>query len=390
MNHADFAVIGGGLLGCGIAYYLSTHGLKGVLFEKDQINQNASGRNAGSLHFQLEYRMIADGDVGGQRAAERIPLHLNAQKMWENLSAELDASLGFVMSGGLMLAETPEQARLLERKTELERSHGLPVEIIERPALDDIAPYLSPDVIAASYCRLEGKANPRVVAPAYARAGARLGLQVYSGARVTGLQRSRGGWRISCLDGSRFQADVVIIASGAWTGLVAQLVDVRLPVLPMPLSMTVTSRMPKIVGHLVQHAGARLSFKQTAEGNLLIGGGWPSKLHHHHGALSLDQAPDVRLDSMIGSAAVASRVVPSIADALVLRTWTGLTAMTADHLPMLGPVPKRPGLYVATGGSAFTVGPTYAQLMSQIVTGSSLTLDVSPFSLDRFGYLNYV
>lgn len=308
----------------------------------------------------------------------------------ENLSAELDASLGFVMSGGLMLAETPEQARLLERKTELERSHGLPVEIIERPALDDIAPYLSPDVIAASYCRLEGKANPRVVAPAYARAGARLGLQVYSGARVTGLQRSRGGWRISCLDGSRFQADVVIIASGAWTGLVAQLVDVRLPVLPMPLSMTVTSRMPKIVGHLVQHAGARLSFKQTAEGNLLIGGGWPSKLHHHHGALSLDQAPDVRLDSMIGSAAVASRVVPSIADALVLRTWTGLTAMTADHLPMLGPVPKRPGLYVATGGSAFTVGPTYAQLMSQIVTGSSLTLDVSPFSLDRFGYLNYV
>jgi len=112
----DCLIIGGGLLGTATAFNLASEGLSVLLVEKGQINGVASSQNAGSLHFQLEYRMIENGVDAARKAAEAMPLHLDAMARWGNVEAELGAPVGVKRTGGLMVAETPEQVAVLEQK----------------------------------------------------------------------------------------------------------------------------------------------------------------------------------------------------------------------------------------------------------------------------------
>lgn len=380
-------VVGGGLLGCAISYLLSDAGVDVLLVEKDQLNRQASGQNAGSLHFQLEYRMIENGDEAARKAAEAIPLHLHAQQAWGQLEAELEADLGVVQHGGFMVAESAEQVERLTRKVALEHAAGLQMELLDRAAVHARAPYLGNAVVAAAFCPQEGKADPRRCALAYARAAARCGAQVRSNVGVQDMRRSGNVWQVRFDDGSACQAEQVVIAAGAWSGRLAQMAGVVLPISPVGLTMSATVRTAPLIKHLVQHAGRRLSMKQTPEGNVLIGGGWPAALRQSGGVVDLDHKPTLQLTSLAGNMAAAAVVVPAVAHLPVLRVWTGTTALVADQLPLIGEVPKAAGLFIATGGSAFTLGPTYARILADKILGRPDSFDVRAYSPQRFGSL---
>src|SRR4029078_1790838 len=97
-----------GLLGCAASYHLARGGARVVLLEKDQLNRQASGQNAGSLHFKLKHRMVEHGDELADQFAISIPLSIKAERSWGALETELDADLEVHQQGGLMVAETPE------------------------------------------------------------------------------------------------------------------------------------------------------------------------------------------------------------------------------------------------------------------------------------------
>lgn len=392
----DVAVVGGGLLGCAVAYHLAKAGARVVLLEKDQLNRHASGQNAGSLHFQLEHRMVADGDAAAERAARALPLHLDAQRAWAGLADELGTPVGVVRAGGLMLAETTDELDRLRRKVSLERRHGLDVEVLTGTELRERAPYLADSVLAAAYAPGEGKADPRLVTLAYARAAARHGAELRTGTRLVGLSRTAAGWRLSTVESSAgagsaggLAAGAVVAAGGVWTAEIAAMADIRLPVVPVALSMTATAPTAPFLPHLVQHIGKRLSMKQTAAGNVLVGGGWPAKFRTVAGRVDLESAPELRYESLLGNAE-AARVVPAVLRLPVLRCWSGATTLTPDQLPILGAVPRRPGLFVATGGSAFTLGPTYARLLAETLLTGEASLPLDAYSPARFGFLNVV
>lgn len=384
-RHVDSIVIGGGLLGSAVAFYLSRAGAQTVLVEKNQINTQASGRNAGSLHFQLEYRMIEHGMEAARKAADAMPLHLDAAHAWMNLAAELGEDVGVVQSGGMMLAETPEQVSVLEAKAVLERDRGLESLILSGEEVRRKAPYIGPSVLAASYCPLEGKADPRQAALVFSRAAMRLGAEIRSGCKVVALKRIAGGWRVETSDGQALAARTVAIAAGAWSGRIARMLDVALPVSPIGLMMTATAKVPSFIKHLIQHAGRRLSMKQSAEGTVLIGGGWPARLMQSDGVVDLDTAPAILPDMVRDNMRAALAVVPAVANLPVLRIWSGTTALIADQLPLLGAVPRRSGVFIATGGSAFTLGPTYARILAGQMLGKPLDFDVTPYDPIRFG-----
>src|SRR5690606_36167878 len=102
----DALVIGGGLLGCATSWTIAREGGSVLLAERDQINQHASGQNAGSLHFQLEYRMIEKGLEAARTAAEAMPLHLESAELWRTLAEQSGEQIEVKLTGGLMLAET--------------------------------------------------------------------------------------------------------------------------------------------------------------------------------------------------------------------------------------------------------------------------------------------
>lgn len=386
----DCLVIGGGLLGSATAYNLAHEGLSVLLVEKGQINGVASSQNAGSLHFQLEYRMIENGADAARKAAEAMPLHLDAMARWNDIEAELATSVGVKRTGGLMVAETSEQVAVLEQKTALERASGLDVRLLDRAALDDIAPYFGPGVIAAAHCSGEGKADPKQATLAFARAALRTGAQIETGCEVVELARGSNGWRAKLKSGRLIEAKTVAITAGGWSGRVAAMAGMHMPVSPVGLTMTVTMRTKPLIPHLVQHAGRRLSLKQTPEGQVLIGGGWPAQLRHLGGIVDLDARPTLQLTSLAGNTAAAAVVVPKLETLQVLRVWTGMTSLIADQLPLLGEIPKAPGLFIATGGSAFTLGLTYARLLADAICGKPPILDVRRFTPGRFGSLTLV
>jgi len=384
----DAVVIGGGLLGCVTAWMIARDGGRVLLVERDQINQHASGRNAGSLHFQLEYRMIDRGIEAARQAAEAMPLHLEAARLWSALPALCGEAIEVKQTGGLMIAEDATQVELLEQKAEIERSWGLDNRVIDRAEVDRIAPYLSDKVIAAAYCPLEGKADARTAAPALARAALRLGAEIRTRRAVVGLSRQGGRWQVQLQgeDAETVTAEAVVIAAGVWTTGVGQMMGAHLPTIPLALTMTVTMRIPKLIPHLVQHAGGKLSLKQALDGNILIGGGWPARLPLlPDGQPDVDTKPDLLQASLAENAAMAIRVLPELAAVPVIRSWVGTTTITPDQLPLVGPVPGHPGAFVATGGSAFTLGPCFAQVLADLIAGRGASMDLTKFDAARYG-----
>ena len=390
-RHYDAIVIGGGLLGCATAWMIARDGGRVLLVERDQINQHASGSNAGSLHFQLEYRMIDRGIEAARKAAEAMPLHLEAARLWAALPTLSAEAIEVKQTGGLMIAEDAGQVALLEQKTEIERSWGLENRLIDRAEIERIAPYLSERVIAAAFCPLEGKADARTAAPALARAALRLGADIQTRREVVALSRQGGRWQVSLQDRQGGSAEVVtaeavVLAAGVWTTRLGQMMGAHLPTIPLALTMTVTLRIPKIIPHLVQHAGGKLSLKQALDGNILIGGGWPARLPlSADGQPDFESKPDLLRDSLAGNAAMAIRVLPELAGVPVLRSWVGTTTITPDQLPLVGPVPGQPGAFVATGGSAFTLGPCFSQVLADLVAGRKASMDLTSFDAARYG-----
>ncbi|WP_368498662.1 NAD(P)/FAD-dependent oxidoreductase [Herbiconiux sp. A18JL235] len=395
----DSVVVGGGLLGAALAWMLASQGASVLLLERDQLNQHASGQNAGSLHFQLEYRMVENGWESARTAAEAMPLHLAAAEEWRSLGDELGESLGVRQPGGFMLAETAEQVEVLQRKTELERQWGLEVVLLDGDEARARAPYLSDRVLAAAFCPIEGKADTRIAGPALVRGAVRRGAEVLTRHEVVGLSRAGEGWHVQAVDRSapgapaevRFEARTVMLAAGVWTTRLGRLLDVELPTIPLGLMMSVTAATEPFIPHLVQHAGAKLSLKQAGNGTVLIGGGWPATLTTTaDGSPDVDARPALVRSSLIGNARAAIGVVPRTAALPVLRSWVGATTVTPDQLPLVGEVPGRPGVFVATGGSAFTLGPSFARSLIALADGRAPAIDLTPYDPQRFGGLLHV
>ncbi|MEP7247123.1 MAG: FAD-binding oxidoreductase [Gammaproteobacteria bacterium] len=407
MKRVDVVVLGGGLVGCAAAYYLARAGASVQLLDRADINREASGRNAGSLHFQLEYRLVRYGDAQAAQFAQIIPLSLVAMEDWRGLEGQLQADLEVGMHGGLIVAESPADVERLEKRQALHVRCGLATQLLAKREVHALAPYLSDTVIAASYFADEGHANPRLVTPAFARSAAALGAVIESYTRATSLVRDGRDWRVTAVsrDGGTHEiaARAVLNAAGAWAADVAALAHLHLPIYAIPLTMNVIERCAPLIPHLVQHASERLTVKQVAAGNVLVGGGWPSRFPRQGAkhSLRLDcprtcaaqtmethGTPEPVISNILENLMLATRLIPTLGQLHLLRSWTGTTGVTADQMPLLGEAPEAPGFYVAAGGAAFTHGPTYARLISELILEGRTSAAIDLYSPARFSHVN--
>jgi glycine/D-amino acid oxidase-like deaminating enzyme len=196
------------------------------------------------------------------------------------------------------------------------------------------------------------------------------------------LERAGGADSNAHGGGTAVDAGAVLIAAGAWSREILAPLGATVPLTPVGLQMMVTQRTGPLITHLVQHMGRRLSIKQVEAGNILIGGGWPSRLSGG----DLGAKPDAELQelSLAGSSAVAAHVVPAISALSVIRSWSGVACVAPDHLPVLGAIDSLPGVFIAAGGASFTLGPTYARLISELISTGSTSMPIGLYSAERF------
>jgi glycine/D-amino acid oxidase-like deaminating enzyme len=375
----DVLVVGGGISGCAAAYNLARAGHSVVLAEEHDLNTAASGRNAGSLHGQLQFEPYRSN--GPQWAQDYLPAlrFLNdSLAIWTRLGEELGTDLEVSTEGGLLVADTDEDARQVADKVSLEAGHGFPAELVTGSALRSLAPYLSPAMVAAEYFASEGRTNPLLAAPAFARAARQHGASILTRTRVLTISPSADGFDVTT-SGPAIRCAKVVLAAGGHTGALAAPLGITLPITDEPVQVHATEPMAPVIPHLVYYAGGRLTLKQTHSGTLLIGGGWPASVGAATGY------PVVSTASMRQNLRVAATVAPWIGSVRVIRAWAGIGNATPDLRPLIGEIPAAPGAFVGMfPHMGLTAGPLLGQVLAALVEGRDPGRELDSFAPDRF------
>jgi glycine/D-amino acid oxidase-like deaminating enzyme len=377
-RQCDALVVGGGIVGSAAAYFLAREGVDVLLVERDELNGQASGANAGSLHVQLLcFDFGAKAQAGGKPAAETLPLGRDAVALWQELAATLAGAIEMQITGGLMVAENEAQLQFLRDKIACERSYGVEAHLLVREELRALAPNLADMLVGAEYCPAEGKINPLVATSALADAAAQAGARLLRRTEIRAIERAGAGFRAVTNRGT-IRCGRIVNAAGAWSPRVAAMLGVELPVHGAPLQMMVTETGPALVKQLVMHADRHLSLKQAANGNVIIGGGWSATLDAERGVTANLRA------SLEGNAWVARRVLPALDRLHLLRSWSGMN-VNIDGAPIVGPVPGAPGLVNAVTSNGYTLGPLVARLAVEMLLGRRGPRGLEPYLIERFG-----
>ena len=374
----DVLVIGGGITGCALAYFLAKAGVRITVAEQYDLNTQGSGSNAGSIHAQLDHHIFADGrEAEVETIAPIVPILMAGIEFWKKLEKELEQDFELEIIGGLLVTDRPEQMLTIERKVAFERSIGLDVDVVSASDIRHIAPYISERMVGGAFCPIEGEANALVVTPALARAAMQHGANILTSTRISGLIRSATGFTAETSRGP-MTAQTIVNCAGADGGEISRMLGVDLPIFGEPIQVSVTEPAAPLVHHLVYYAAGRLTLKQTKRGALIIGGGWPSR-YDAAGRLML------RAESVRDNLRICQLVVPKAGSVRVIRTWPAVVNDTQDALPILGEVPGTPGYFVASfPRMGFTGGPISASIIANMILGRPQNIDVSAFSPTRF------
>lgn len=373
MAKIDLLIVGGGIVGLTAAIAAAEEGTRVTVIDA-AINAGSTA-NAGSLHVQMQSRFIRLYPDQAPNVEASLPLYLEAVKEWERLDAE-HGPFELVRRGGLMLAESGEQMAFLEKKAERERLRGLSVEMLERPALDRLAPWLGKQIVGAELCLDEGKLNPLVANKNLRQRSVELGVK-FGIDRATELV-SGNGVTVLCASGARYVADRVILAAAWGVGDLVKGLGLHLPVSAEPLHMNITEPGAGQINHLIQHAERSITLKQFGSGQIVIGGGWPAQSRGNA------EVPAVLANSMLGNVALAARLVPAIKHLRVLRTWSGMNT-TLDGMSLLGTVAGAERVIMAVPGDAgYTLGPLCGKTAACLALGKVLPSDMERYSPRRF------
>lgn len=381
ISHREFEniVVGGGISGAAATYYLSKSGQQCALIEQFDLNTQASGRNAGSLHGQIQYEGFHQlGEGWARDFLPALKFLADSLEIWKGLSAELGADLEVVQNGGLMIAESKEEFAALEKKVELEKTLGIQAQLLSMQEVLEKAPYISKKMSGGAYSPIEGKANPLLASPAFSSAARTNGAEVFTGVKVESIERKGERYVLQTTSGE-FVCRNLINTANAGINYLTKHFGIEFPISNDPVQVSVSEMIAPMVKHLVYFTGEKLTFKQAKSGSLLIGGGWPAKV-------GPDGQAFFNPESFRANMRVALKVVPSISKVRIIRTWIGTGNGTPDHRPLIGEVSGFKGLYIGMFPyMGFTAGPLMGKTLTDLIIRGESDRDLSPFALSRFG-----
>jgi len=357
---SDAVIVGGGIMGSATALRLSEAGMKVTLIESSLLGMGASGVNAGTLSLQIKRVAL-------------MPYALKEHALWKRAGE----AVGYHQPGGLTLAFTARESEILTQRMMARREAGAPIEMISTKQARDREPELTSKLVAATYCAEDGYANSSRTGVYYRQLLHNAGVQVLEQSHVVSIDAD--GNEVNVRTSSEiFSASRVLLATGAWARAMSEKIGHSLQIKVRVNTVSVTERMPKILGSVIAHASGLLTMKQSANGTTLIGGGWQGRgtPEFGHG--------EVVPSTLIANLRLAQYALPPLTKARLVRAWTGFEAHTPDFFPLAGLLPGTTNMYVlccVRGG--YTIGPYIGQLMGDFMLDRQPELPL--FDPGRFG-----
>ena len=365
---ADVVIIGGGIIGLSIAYYLALKKAgRVVLYEKGQLGEGSTSRCVGGIRTQFSTEI-------------NIRFSLESLKTFEGFEEEFGVAPEFRRIGYLFLATTERETEIFKENMKLQKKFGIPVEYLSSEEIGSRWSYLRvDDVLGGTFCAWDGVAGPNEILSGFASGAKRAGVRIHEGMEVAGISTEKGRIRSVKTTDGEVSTSVVVNAGGPYAASIGEMIGIKIPVKPLRRQIFITAPF-----HLTDHPipltidfHRGWYFRQEGDGYLLSG--------------PLDAEPSFNLnteyEAMVEASENAVYRVPSLEKARIARGWAGLYEISPDHHAILGGVPGVEGFVVANGfsGHGFQHSPAVGKVISElIVDGKALTIDISSLSIERF------
>jgi dimethylglycine dehydrogenase len=385
-SHVRVAVIGGGVVGCSVLFHLAKAGWKDIaLIERLELTSGSSWHAAGGFH-------TLNGDPNVAK------LQSYTVQLYKEIEEISDQSCGLHITGGMMLAGTPERMDFLKLAHAKGRYLGMETEIIDAAEAKRRLPLLDErHFLGAMYDPLEGHLDPSGTTHAYAKAARSFGAEIYRQTRVVELNaRPDGGWDV-VTDKGTVVADHVVNAGGLWAREVGRMVGIELPVLAMEHHYIVTEDMPEVaevnaatgkeIVHVIDFEG-EVYLRQEGKG-ILLGCYERQGVPWAPDSTSWDFGPELLaedLDRIGPSLEVSFKHFPAMAKAGIKRVVNGPFTFTPDGNPLVGPVRGLKNYWVACGVMAgFSQGGGVGLALANWMIEGDPGFDVWGMDVSRYG-----
>ena len=376
MLNSDVIVVGGGIVGCSAAMFLADAGMDVNLLDRGEISGEASGLNAGSI-----------GGYGwGRSPSLQEHLTMGSLDIFKSLQIEKGYDIEFRQSGSLVAIQSLNQYEYAQERVSYLKSEGMQVEILSPNEAKSYEPNLNGDLNGYMYSSYRGQADPIKSTRAFSEVAKNNGAIITASAPVTSLEQAGQGWIVRSHN-RVFNCQALLIATGAWTSEIGNMIGLNIPIQPVRGQMWATDSIPPRIFHTISsmesseywhknpivnedsppeltHNGdsrvtRHLYGRQRANGEVIFGG--DREL--------LGFRDDVSFTGIEVNKTHAGEILPFLDELSVKRTWSGIMPFSPDGLPLIGRIEQYENLFLATGlgSSGFGRGPGSGMLVADLI-----------------------
>ena len=368
VSTTDVVIVGGGVIGCAVAYYLRKAGLDVTILERGEIGQQASSAAAGLL--------APLGPLSGP--GPFADLLLSSCASFPALVPELEAAsglcVGYERTGALRVVRDPKRIARLRKRLASWQPLGLSVTWLDSEDIHRLEPALAEVVCGAIYAPEKSQIDATRLTQAFAQADRNLGVHMYEHTNVVGL--STDGVRVTAIETAhkkRFSCSYVVLATGAWMAQAGAWLNYAVPVRPVRGQMLALRTEKPILRHIIFGEASYL----FPRGDVVLVGATREE------AGFVAQTTEEGLQSL---RAIAYRLTPALRECALQRAWAGLRPGTPDSRPVLGLLPGWDNVLLAAGHNSLGVAlsPITGQAIAETIITGHVPEMIQLFSIDRF------
>src|SRR5690625_2041724 len=334
-NHTDLAIIGGGIMGCAIAYYACKAGIDCGLIEKKDIASGTSSRCDGNI-------TIVDKDPGFDSK-----MSLASQKLTDELKKDLNLPFEYRALGSILVCDNDAEMQAAQDWVEIQSEAGLKFNLLDRSDIRGESPYFADDIPGGRVCETDSAINPYLFCYSLVDRAKEYGLRLHARTEVTAITKKTESFAVETTNGT-FTAAKVVNAAGVWAPFVGRMLGIDIPIKPRKGHIIVGARQQPVMMRNVMEFGylmnkfqrARIADPETLEhGVALVLEPTESQnflLGSSRQFVGYDGRVDINVVRTLAKRAL--RFFPKMDDFTMIRTYTGFRPWTQDHLPIVSPV----------------------------------------------------
>jgi sarcosine oxidase, subunit beta len=366
---ADVVIIGGGVMGTSAAFHLAEAGARVVLVEKDQLASGSTSKAAGGVRAQFSDEL-------------NITIAMRSLASFEKFATRPGADIGLHQNGYLFLLTNEIDVANTETDVLLQQSLGVPSVMLTARQAADLSPLVNvSDVLAASFCPIDGHCTPESVVLGYGSGAREHGARILTNTEVTAIEMSGSDIAGVHTSAGFIETTTVICAAGAWSPSVGAMVGIEIPVVPVRRPIWYTEPMNNVPSTTPMTIDFSTGFYFHPEGPGLLFG-----MADRDQPAGFDK--EIKPDWLETVSEVIAHRAPALLDVGVAGGWTGFYEVTPDHNALIGESTKVNRFLYATGfsGHGFLQGPAVGELLRDFVLRQKPFVDVSALAIERFDH----